>query len=173
MITRSFVGPAHYVHGVKFTSHIVEDDLYAKPIQGRHYDTLIMDDIDKQEQGHMPIVIAERPKSIDSKLSLGYSIRELFKEPQMSRGKRKVLKNKPSTKVNEVKVEAQVISDLEAQRPKSPLSVENTYGVEPTNFHARLSVGRGAAKLIEAAEEYETLARLLRNTANTLNRIHQ
>ncbi len=86
----------------------------------------------------------------------------------------KVPKNKPSTKVNEVKVDSSVVEDLRVQVPKSPtLEPVNTFGVEPTNFHAKYTVGRGAAKLIEAAEEYETLARLLRNIANTLHRVHQ
>lgn len=92
----------------------------------------------------------------------------------MPREKRKVLKNKPSTKVNEIKIDPPVVEDLRVQKPMSPHApVMNTYGIEPSGFHARRTVSNGAAKLIEAAEEYETFARLLRNTANSLNRVHE
>src|SRR6267378_6412070 len=84
------------------------------PIQDRHYDTIIMDDI--------------------------------YKEPQMPRVKR--LKNKPSTRVNEIYVDPKVVEDLRVQAAAPP--VENKYDVEPTNFHARRTVSHGANKLIEA-----------------------
>jgi len=88
----------------------------------------------------------------------------------MPREKR--LKSKPSIKVNKTYADPKIVEDLRVPAPMSPPPV-NTFGVEPTNYHARRIVSLGAARLIEAAEEYETLARLLRNTANTLNRVHE
>lgn len=163
MITRSFDGPTHYVRGVKFTSHVVEDDFYAKPIQGRHYDTLIIDDIYTKSQHPLLTELTQRET-------------QMPKWPKLKSKTTKPLKNNPSKVVNEVQVDPRVASDVRVQaasqveQTKKP---ENTYSVEINNFHTRLVVGRGAAKLIEAAECYEEMARALRSTAGQLNRTHQ
>jgi hypothetical protein len=92
---------------------------------------------------------------------LGYSIRKLFKEAYMERK----VRNKPSKKVNETLIGPTVIADVaeQARVPVKPLNTQD----------AVTMVAQGTAALVQAAQYYDQLARSLRDTVNTLDRIHQ